>query len=47
LENREELLSEDATGLSPATIARLAGGWEKERTDFGRRDLSGCEYIHV
>jgi putative transposase len=43
----EALLGEDAAGLSPATITRLTAGWEKEYTDFRRRDLSGCEYVYV
>jgi transposase-like protein len=30
----EALLGEDAAGLSPATIARLTAGWEKEYKDF-------------
>ena len=43
----EALLGKDAAGLSPATIARLTGGWEKEYTEFRRRDLSGREYVYV
>ena len=43
----EALLGKDAAGLSPATIARLTGGWEKEYTEFRRRDLSGSEYVYV
>lgn len=43
----EALLGEDAAGLSPATITRLTAGWEKEYTDFRRRDLSGREYVYV
>jgi putative transposase len=43
----EALLGEDATGLSPTTIARLTASWEKEYTDFRRRDLSGREYVYV
>jgi len=43
----EALLGEDAAGLTPATIARLTAGWEKEYTDFRRRDLSGREYVYV
>jgi hypothetical protein len=34
-------------GLSPTNIARLTAGWEKEYTDFRRRDLSGREYVYV
>ena len=43
----EALLGKDAAGLSPATIARLTGGWEKEYTEFRRRDLSGRKYVYV
>jgi putative transposase len=43
----EGLLGEDAAGLSPTTIARLTAGWEQEYKDFGRRDLSGREYVYV
>jgi putative transposase len=43
----EALLGKDAVGLSPATIAQLTAGWEKEYTEFRRRDLSGREYVYV
>jgi putative transposase len=43
----EALLGEDAAGLSPTTIARLTAGWDKEYTEFRRRDLSGREYVYV
>jgi putative transposase len=43
----EALLGKDAAGLSPTTITRLTAGWEKEYTDFRRRDLSGREYVYV
>ena len=43
----EALLGKDAAGLSPASIARLTAGWEKEYTDFRCRDLSGREYVYV
>ena len=43
----EALLGEDAAGLSPTTVARLTASWEKEYTDFRRRDLSGREYVYV
>jgi putative transposase len=42
-----EALLGEAAGLSPATIARLTAGWEKEYTEFRRRDLSGREYVYV
>ena len=38
---REALLGEDAGGLSPATIARLTTGWEKEYSEFRYHDVSG------
>ncbi len=41
------LLGEHAAGLSPTTITRLTAAWEKEYTDFRRRDLSGREYVYV
>jgi transposase-like protein len=43
----EALLGEDAAGLSSTTIARLTADWEKEYTDFRKRDLSGREYVYV
>ena len=43
----EALLGEDAAGLSPTNIARLTASWEKEYTDFRRRELSGREYVYV
>jgi putative transposase len=43
----EALLGKDAAGLSPTTIARLTAGWEKEYSDFRRRDLSGRGYVYV
>jgi putative transposase len=43
----EALLGKDTAGLSPATITRLTAGWEKEYSDFRRRDLSGREYVYV
>src|SRR5712692_9900413 len=43
----EGLLGEDAAGLSPTNITRLTACWEKEYTAFGRRDLTGREYVYV
>jgi transposase-like protein len=43
----ERLLGEDAAGLSPSNITRLTAVWEQEYQAFGRRDLSGREYIYV
>ena len=41
------LLGEDAAGLSPTTITRLTAAWDEEYQAFGRRDLSGCDYVYV
>jgi transposase-like protein len=41
----EGLLGEGAAGLSPTNIARLTAGWEREYQEFGRRDLSGRQYL--
>ena len=43
----QALLGEDAAGLSPTNITRLTAGWEKEYTEFRRRDLTGREYVYV
>src|SRR6266851_3509874 len=43
----EGLLGEDAAGLSPTNITRLTACSEKEYTAFGRRDLTGREYVYV
>ncbi len=41
------LLGEDASGLSPANVSRLIGTWEEEYETFGKRDLSGVDYVYV
>ena len=41
------LLGEDASGLSPANVSRLIGTWEEEHEMFGKRDLSGVDYVYV
>lgn len=43
----EGLLGADAAGLSPTNIARLTASWEQEYQEFGRRELSGHEYVYV
>lgn len=40
-----EFLGTDA-GLSPSTISRMTTGWEEERRQFLKRDLSGCDYVY-
>ncbi|MHB8449293.1 MAG: IS256 family transposase [Mycobacteriales bacterium] len=34
-------------GLSGSTITRLTVGWQEEAKAFGRRDLSGVDYVYV
>jgi transposase-like protein len=36
-----------AAGLSPATVSRLTAQWSADHDAFGRRDLSGCDYVYV
>jgi putative transposase len=36
-----------AAGLSPATVSRLTVQWQADHAAFGRRDLSGCDYVYV
>jgi putative transposase len=43
----QALLGEDAAGLSPTNIARLTAGWERDYTEFRRRDFAGREYVYV
>jgi putative transposase len=43
----EQLLGEDAAGLSASNIARLLGGWEEEYQAFRQRDLSEVDYVYV
>lgn len=41
------LLGEDASGLSPTTIARLTSDWENEYKTFRNRDLSDDEFVYI
>ena len=34
-------------GLSPATVTRLVEQWQAEREAFGKRDLSGADYVYI
>ncbi|WP_442932180.1 transposase [Mycobacterium sp. 050134] len=34
-------------GLSATTIARLTAQWQDEAAAFGRRDLSGTDYVYL
>jgi len=35
------------SGLSAASISRLTAQWQDEATAFGRRDLSGSDYVYL
>ena len=41
------LLGEEASGLSPTTIARLTAAWQEEYETFQKRDLSDRDYVYV
>ena len=43
----EQLLGEDAAGLSPTTIARMAKEWEEHHDRFRRRHLGFCRYAYL
>jgi transposase-like protein len=43
----EDLLGEDASGLSPSTISRLCKEWESEREAFRSRELRFCRYAYL
>ncbi len=43
----EQLLGEDAAGLSPSTIGRLCKEWEAEHTRFGQRSLRFHQYAYL
>ena len=43
---REQFLGSGA-GLSASTITRLTAQWQDEATAFGRRDLSGTDYVYL
>jgi transposase-like protein len=42
----QDLLGEDAAGLSPTTISRLCGEWEAEHTAFRSRELRFHRYAY-
>jgi transposase-like protein len=42
----EQLLGEDAAGLSPSSIGRLCGEWEAEHTAFRERSLRFHQYAY-
>jgi transposase-like protein len=42
----EQLLGEDAAGLSPSTISRLGGEWEAEHARFRARELRFHQYAY-
>jgi putative transposase len=42
----EQLLGEDAAGLSPSTISRLCSEWEAEHARFGQRELRFHRYAY-
>ena len=41
------LLGTDAPGLSASTVVRLKQVWETECKEWGRRDLTGKEYVYI
>jgi transposase-like protein len=41
------LLGEEASGLSPTTIARLTATWQADYEAFQKRDLSDRDYVYV
>lgn len=43
----EQLLGEDAAGLSPSTISRLCKDWEAEHARFGERSLRFHQYAYL
>ena len=43
----EAILGEQAKGLSPTNIVRLKKQWEDEYKEWGKRDLSGKEYVYI
>jgi putative transposase len=40
------ILGEDAAGLSPTTISRLAQVWQAEHEEWAGRDLAGRRYVY-
>lgn len=43
----EQLLGEDAAGLSPTTITRLCKEWDAEPERFKQRQLRFHRYVHL
>jgi len=43
----EQLLGEDATGLSPTTIARMSKEWEEHHARFSKRHLGFSRYAYL
>ena len=43
----EQLLGEDAAGLSPSTISRLCTDWEAEHERFTQRSLRFHRYAYL
>ena len=43
----EQLLGEDAAGLSPTTIARMCKEWEEHHERFRKRHLGFCRYAYL
>ena len=43
----QALFGESVKGLSPATIARLKGGWEREYAGWRERDWGGEELVYL
>src|ERR1700741_2955474 len=43
----EQLLGEDAAGLSPATIPRMCKDWEEHPERFRKRHLGFCRYAYL
>jgi transposase-like protein len=43
----EQLLGEDAAGLSPTTITRLTASWEGEYQTWRTRSLAETDYVYV
>ena len=41
------LFGESVRGLSPATVARLKGGWEREYAQWRERDWGGEEFVYL
>ena len=41
------LFGESVKGLSPATVARLKGGWEREYAQWRERDWGGEEFVYL